>query len=102
MAQYLVSKPGFTAAHVSTSFRRKDSEQKAHIMDKGQATGHEEVNHGFAQPKKTFASRLRRSCARFWWLYLLAFMIIVLVIVLPMYDCSFHELHSHKLTVMIF
>ena len=60
-------------------------------MDKSQGTRQEEVNYGFAQPKKTFASRLKRSCARFWWLYLLAFVVVVLVIVLPMYDCSFYE-----------
>lgn len=60
-------------------------------MDKGQAARQEEVAHGFAQPKKTFASRLKRSCARFWWLYLLAFVVIVLVIVLPMYGCCFSE-----------
>ena len=65
-------------------------------MDKGQATSQQEVNHGFAQPKKTFASRLRRSCARFWWLYLLAFVIIVLVIVLPMYDCSLSKIHPSQ------
>lgn len=60
-------------------------------MDKGQATSQQEVNHGFAQPKKTFGSRLKRSCARFWWLYVLAFVVIVLVIVLPMYVYSFPE-----------
>lgn len=53
-------------------------------MDKGQTTTHEGASNGFAQPKKTFGSRLRRSCVRFWWLYLLAFAIIVLVVVLPM------------------
>ena len=55
-------------------------------MDKVKATTEQEVSHGFAQPKKPFASRLKRSCVRFWWLYLLAFAFIVLVIVLPMYD----------------
>jgi hypothetical protein len=72
-------------------------------MDKGQATSQQEVNHGFAQPKKTFGSRLKRSCARFWWLYVLAFVVIVLVIVLPMYDCSFFKTSYHyKLTRAFF
>jgi len=65
-------------------------------MDKGQATTQQELNYGFAQPKKTFGSRLKRSCARFWWLYLLGFAVIVLVIVLPMYDCSFPKLHPSQ------
>lgn len=54
-------------------------------MDKSEAKRHEVTHNGFAQPKKTFGARLRRSCARFWWLYLLALAIIVVVIVIPMY-----------------
>jgi t-SNARE complex subunit (syntaxin) len=53
-------------------------------MDKNEATRHEVTNNGFEQPKRTFGSKVRRSCVRFWWLYLLVLVIIVLVIVLPM------------------
>ena len=70
-------------------------------MDKSGTTGQEEVNYGVAQPKKTFGSRLRRSCARFWWLYLLAFIALVLVIVLPMYDRLPHPIIDEQL-LMIF
>jgi t-SNARE complex subunit (syntaxin) len=75
------------------AIEKQSPRQKADNMDKSQATSQQEVNHGFAQPKKTFGSRLKRSCARFWWLYLLAFAIIVLVIVLPMYDYSFSKIN---------
>ena len=34
--------------------------------------------------KRTFGQKVKRSCARFWWLYLLIFIAIVLVTVLPM------------------
>jgi hypothetical protein len=78
------------------AIKKQSPRQKADSMDKGQATTQQEVNYGFAQPKKTFGSRLKRSCARFWWLYLLAFAIVVLVIVLPMYDCSFLKLHPSQ------
>lgn len=34
--------------------------------------------------KQTFGQKMKRSCARFWWLYLFVFIAIVLVVVLPM------------------
>ena len=48
-------------------------------MDKNEATRHEVSHDGYVQPKKTFGAKLRRSCARFWWLYLLAFAIIAVL-----------------------
>jgi hypothetical protein len=38
-----------------------------------------------AAGKRSFGQKIRRSCQRFWWLYLFAFIAIVLVVVLPMY-----------------
>jgi hypothetical protein len=35
--------------------------------------------------KRTFGQKFKRSCARFWWIYLFVFIAVVLVVVLPMY-----------------
>lgn len=37
--------------------------------------------------KRTFGQKFRRSCQRFWWIYLFVFIAIVLVVVLPMSVC---------------
>lgn len=44
-------------------------------------TAHDEVG---GTGKRTFGQKFKRSCARFWWIYLFVFIAIVLVVVLPM------------------
>lgn len=34
--------------------------------------------------KPTFGQKLKRHCARFWWVHVIIFIIVVLVVVLPM------------------
>lgn len=43
-------------------------------------SAHEEVG---GTGKRTFGQKVKRSCVRFWWLYLFVFIAIVLVVVLP-------------------
>lgn len=44
------------------------------------------VEHAADAPAKgTFMDRFRAHCKRFWWIYLIAFIIVVLVVVLPVY-----------------
>lgn len=34
--------------------------------------------------KQTFGTKVKRHCTRFWWIWLIVFIILVLIIVLPM------------------
>lgn len=61
-------------------------------MDKAQTSRHETADNDLVERSKTPAARLRRSCVRFWWLYLLAFAIIVLVIVIPIIYVGYPKL----------
>merc|ERR1712080_22524 len=52
-------------------------------MDKSLDTTRQEFVDATDVPKQSFPARLRRSCVRFWWLYIFIFAALVLVIVLP-------------------
>jgi hypothetical protein len=45
-------------------------------------SSHDELSSGSG--KRTFGQKFKRSCVRFWWIYLFVFIALVLVIVLPM------------------
>lgn len=49
------------------------------------------VENDGAVKKPTLGQKLKRHCARFWWLHLLIFIALVLVIVLPM-SVGYHPL----------
>lgn len=51
-------------------------DEKAHVEQ------HDGVNSYNRKP--TFGQKLKRHCARFWWVHLIILIIIVLVVVLPM------------------
>lgn len=42
-----------------------------------------DTTSGFVK-KESFGSKAKRHCAKFWWLWLIIFAIIVLIVVLPM------------------
>jgi hypothetical protein len=51
------------------------------MADEKVVAAHSEAANG---GKRTFGQKFRRSCQRFWWIYLFVFIAIVLVVVLPM------------------
>jgi cell division septal protein FtsQ len=51
------------------------------MSTKKEVSAHEEL--GGTPRKRTFGQKLKRSCARFWWIYLFVFIAVVLVVVLP-------------------
>lgn len=57
-----------------------EANKEAYVQDETAA-----VNGTGPAGKRTFGQKMKRHCARFWWLWFIVFAIVVLVIVLPMY-----------------
>jgi hypothetical protein len=54
-------------------------------MSKSENVHLREMDDGYHNtPKVTKGQKLKRNCARFWWVYLIVFVIVVLVVLLPM------------------
>ena len=66
-----------------------------HDAGKTRSTHEESVTSGFFEPQPTtFKDKLKRHCARFWWLHLIIFVVGFLATTLPMFDYRCHPCRS--------
>lgn len=70
----------------ATSFfnSTRSSAQEPIMTHESIAHEKDEAAHHEVSEQKSQKGKLRRICGRFWWLYFLLFVIIVLAVVLPM------------------